>query len=155
MKIQRNEKEVDIKRKFALIITLLLVLVAGCVSPGAQVDLVKQAGLDQTIRLEILEVDLSGQLPVTQSRLVLDDSTQIDQIITALSGPLELQTAQRCPSRYLLQFTLADGSIQEFGYQCQGADEPFLHGEQSFMQAKMAKSTKNFDQIFRSLVDKP
>jgi hypothetical protein len=118
----------------------LLVVLVGCRLPtpvasptaAATVNIAQEANLHTTHKVEILALDAAKQGDYTLVT-TLDDQATIEAIVTALDQALPLLPAVRCIDQYRLRFTLADGVVHEFGYQCQGG-ESFLQGGPGFLQ---------------------
>jgi hypothetical protein len=116
-----------------------------------RVNVVEQAGLEGTTRLEILELDLSSDSPTQGEyveRLAIEDPQLLDQILAALDTELEVAPKVACIPETTLRFHLADGRVQEFGYTCSGAS--FLRGEQDFFQEKDYCPPEQFDALLQA-----
>jgi putative hemolysin len=97
------------------------------------VNPVQQAGLDNTVEIEILELNMDASTSYI-SRLTISDPDVVAQIVAVLDADLPLGPRLRCPDWYRLRFYLADGSMQEFGIGCSAESPTFLHGGQDFWQ---------------------
>ena len=137
----------------------LLITSCGPVTPvdepvqDGKVNLVEQAGLDQTIAIgiAILTGGMSGEsgaeAPGYVSQLTITDPGLVDQIVAALDTVLELGPKARCPNGYELDFHLEDGTVQTFGYACGPGGPAFLRGGQDFWQGQQVTPPDLFNTL--------
>lgn len=92
---------------------------------------VQQAGLEDTVEIEVLELNMDASTGYI-SQVTISDPDTIAQIIAALDVDLLLGPRARCPAWYRLLFRLTDGSVQEFGIGCDAENPTFVRGEQGF-----------------------
>jgi hypothetical protein len=115
-----------------------------------RVNVVEQAELDETIKIELLELDLASDSPTQGEyvvRLAIEDPQLLDQIVAALDTDLQVAPKVACIPETTLRFHLADGGVQEFGYSCSGAS--FLRGEQDFWRGKDFRPPEQFDALLQ------
>jgi hypothetical protein len=98
---------------------------------GDQVNVAEQAGLADTVRVEISEFSDQGE-PGYQDAATVEDPETIAQFVEILDTELELKPRVVCVDRYQLRFHLGDGTVHEFGYFCE-PDGSFLHGGPPFL----------------------
>jgi hypothetical protein len=116
-----------------------------------RVNVVKQAGLDQTTTIELLELDMASDSPTRGEyveRVAIADPQLLDEILAALDTDLQVAPKVACIPDYTLRFRLADGAMQEFGYSCDSA--PFLRGEQGFWKGKDFVPPEQFDALLQA-----
>lgn len=93
----------------------------------SEINIVAQAGLTQTIEIEIYETvsetvtpEAEGKPRVIEAqtfhRLTITDSETIEHIIAALDTVVPLGPRTGIPTPYVLQFHLKDGTIKSLGY---------------------------------------
>jgi len=93
----------------------------------SEVNIVAQAGLTQTVEIEIFETvskmvtpEAEGRPGVIEAqtfhRLTITNSETIGQIIAALDTVVPLDPRADMPMPYVLQFHLKDGTIKSLGY---------------------------------------
>lgn len=115
------------------------------------VSLVREAGLEQTASLEILELDLSDGSHTWGEyveRLVIFDPGLLDDLLAALDTDLHATPIVVCIPEYTLRFRLTGGGIQEFSYGCDGAS--FLRGWQGFLWGKDFSPQQGFNALLRA-----
>ncbi|HAL62666.1 MAG TPA: hypothetical protein DCP08_09720 [Chloroflexi bacterium] len=126
-----------------------VLLMIGCAAPpetgGNLINVVKEAGLSDTVEIEIAELAGDAELGYLH-RVTITDSQILDQIIAALNQDLQLGPRARCPARYELRFHLGDGTVQEFSYSCDNGPS-FLHGGQDFWQVQDIQPPARFDEL--------
>jgi hypothetical protein len=111
----------------------------------SEVNIVAQAGLTQTVKIEIYETvsktvtpEAEGRPSVIEAqishRLTIADSAAIGQIIAALDTVVPLGPRARVPTPYVLQFHLKDGTMRSLGYASGNGNPAILRvdGMQSF-----------------------
>lgn len=138
-------------RLFAIALLLVLgalVTNACALTTGGRANLVEQAGLEDTVAIEVLEFSAWG----TESepyvhRLTITDTEALEGLLEALDTPLEVGLKVQCIPDYELHFHLVDGTVQEFGYSCGGAS--FLRGNQEFLRGEDYDPPKEFDALFQ------
>jgi serpin B len=117
------------------------------------VNIVEQAGLDQTIAIEIavLTTETSGESGAEGtgyvSQLTITDPGLVEQIVSALDAALELGPKARCPNGYELHFRLEDGTVQTFGYACGPGGPAFLRGGQEFWKDQQVTPSDEFNAL--------
>ena len=115
------------------------------------VNVVREAGLEQTVKIEILELDLASDSPTHGEyveRLAIEEPQLLDQILASLDADVQVAPKVACIPEIILRFHLADGGVQEFGYSCSGAS--FLRGEQDFWQEKDYRPPAQFDGLLQA-----
>jgi hypothetical protein len=133
----------------ALALALMLLLAAGCAAvTGGRINPVEQAGLDDTIKIEILEFArwATGSQPYVE-RLTLTDAQVLEAMVEALDTDLEKGLKVECIPEYRLRFHLEDGTVQEFGYSC--GQVSFLRGKQDFWQQEDYRPPQSFHDLFQ------
>jgi hypothetical protein len=116
-----------------------------------RVNVVREAGLDQTARIELLELDLASDSPTQGEyveRLVIQDPQLLDPIVAALDTDLQVTSIVACIPEYTLRFHLADGRLQEFSYSCGGAS--FLRGKQEYLRGKDFRPPQKLDALLQA-----
>jgi hypothetical protein len=116
-----------------------------------RVNVVQEAGLEQTVKIEILELDLASDSPTHGEyveRLAIEDPQLLDQILASLDTDLQVAPIVACIPETTLLFHLADGGVQEFHYSCDGAS--FLRGEQDFWRGKDFRPPEQFQALLRA-----
>ncbi len=121
------------------------------VAPTAEVwvNPVQQAGLGDTVEIEILELNMDASTGYI-SRLTISDPDTIAQIVAALDADMRLGSRLRCPDWYRLRFRLADGSVQEFGIGCSAENPTFLRGGQDFWQDQDGELPPQFNTLIQA-----
>jgi hypothetical protein len=121
-------------------VAIILALGAGtavaCALPqGRQINPVVGAGLRDTVKIEVWELNLSepGGEPYVH-RLSIADTQLLDKLVDALDTGLRTTLKVECMPDYELRFLLRDGRVQTFGYGCTGAS--FIRGEQTFLEGE-------------------
>jgi hypothetical protein len=103
----------------------------------SEVNIVAQAGLTQTVKVEIYETvretvtpEAEGGPTVVEAqvfhRLTITDPETIGQIIAALDTVVSLGPRTGIPMPYVLQFHLKDGTTKSLGYASGGEDPAIL-----------------------------
>jgi hypothetical protein len=103
----------------------------------SEVNVVAQAGLTETIKIEIYETvsktvtpEAEGRPAVIEAqtfhRLAITDSATIGQIIAALDTVVPLGARAAVPTPYVLQFQLKDGGMRSLGYASGGGNPAIL-----------------------------
>ena len=93
----------------------------------SEVNIVAQAGLTQTVEIEIFETVSQTVTPAAEGRpsvieaqtfhrLTITDSETIGQIVVALDTVVSLGPRTDMPMPYVLQFRLKDGTLKSLGY---------------------------------------
>ena len=93
----------------------------------SEVNVVAQAGMTQTVKVEINETVRETATPEAEGRpgvieaqtfhrLTITDSETIGQIIAALDTVVPLGAQAGVPTPYVLQFQLKDGRMRSLGY---------------------------------------
>jgi hypothetical protein len=116
-----------------------------------RVNVVREAGLDQTTTIEILELDLASDSSTQGEyveRLVIQDPKRVGQIVAALDTDLQATPIVACIPEYTLRFHQADGRLQEFSYSCGGAS--FLRGKQDYLRGKDFRPPEPFDALLQA-----
>jgi putative hemolysin len=93
----------------------------------------QQAGLEDTIEIEILELNMNASTGYV-SRLTISDPDVIARVVAALDVDLRLHARARCPSWYRLHFRLVDGSVEALDLACDAENPTFVRGGQDFWQ---------------------
>jgi hypothetical protein len=102
----------------------------------SKVNIVAQAGLIQTVKVEIYETvretltpEAEGRPAVVQAqvfhRLTVTDSETIGWIVATLDTIVPLGPRARVPTPFVLQFHLNDGTIKSLGY-ARGGEDPAI-----------------------------
>jgi len=152
------------KAVLALVVVSLLVVLfvsacapttAGITEPStapvvedAPINLVEQAGLSNSVMIEVMEFDLDRSGNENNPyvlRLTITDTQTLDLFVDALDTDLQVALKVECIPEYELFFHLQDGTVQEFGYSCGGAS--FIRGEQSFWGEQDFRPPERFDAL--------
>jgi len=113
------------------------------------VNVVQEAGLAQTVALDILKLNTPPSDELYSHLGTISDEGVIDQIIAALDVPIWTFWQEDCTTPYKLLFYLADGRVQEFEYharwdrttewdfveRCHPNQDSILRGDQEFLVA--------------------
>lgn len=83
------------------------------------VNVVQEAGLAQTVALDILKLNTPPSDEPYSHLMTISDEGMLDQIIAALDVPVWTSWQEDCTTPYKLHFHLADGRVQEFDYHAQ------------------------------------
>jgi len=129
-------------------LTSALLLVASCAVPSMEkpaINVVKEAGLSDTVRIEIAEMVEKPELDYLH-RVTITDPHTIDQIVATLNQDFQLDPRARCPAHYQLRFHLGDSTVQELGYRCDNG-RSFLRGDQAFWQLQDLQPPAQFDEL--------
>jgi hypothetical protein len=125
----------------------------------AEVNLVEEAGLAATVKLEVYETvstTVDGSPGVTEAqvvhRLTIEDSETIAQIVAALDRDLALGSRARVPTPYVLEFHLDDGTPQSLGYAISGENPGILRGEQAIFGGQDAEPPAEFEALLGEIV---
>ena len=97
----------------------ILVLNARALTQAKQVNPVEQAGLRDTVKIDIIEFnpwDAEGE-PYIDGTTIANPKV-LDQLLDALDTNLRVTLKLECIPEYELHFHLGDGTIQTFGYSC-------------------------------------
>jgi hypothetical protein len=123
------------------------------------VNVVEQAGLAATLRIEVYEsvssevADSPGVVEAhVVHRLTISDSVVIAQIVTALDTDLALASRARVPTPYVLEFQLDDGTVQGLGYAITGENPGLLRGEQGLFRGQDAKPPVELETLIGELL---
>ena len=152
------------KTVLALLVVILLValIVSACAPTMAEItdtstgpmvevapiNLVEQAGLNNSVMIEVMGFDLDRSANESDPyvrRLTVTDPQVLDQLLEALDANLQVALKVECIPEYELFFHLQDGTVQEFGYSCSGAS--FIRGEQSFWEEQDFHPPERFDAL--------
>jgi flavin reductase (DIM6/NTAB) family NADH-FMN oxidoreductase RutF len=136
---------------------LLEVQLAATLPTGA--NLVEQAGLAATVRIEVYETvskQIAGSPGVVEAhvvhRLSIADAILIGEIVTALDADLVLGPRARVPTPFVLEFHGSDGVVQSVGYAVAGENPGILRGEQGLFRRQDAKPPVEFEELMRELL---
>lgn len=123
------------------------------------VNVVEQAGLAATVKIEVYETvssEVADSPGVVEAhivhRLTIADSPVITQIVVALDADLVLGPRARVPTPYVLEFHLDDGTVQSLGYAITGENAGVLRGEQGLFQGQDAEPPVEFETLFGELL---
>ena len=133
----------------ALGLVLAAVTANACaLAPGRRINPVEQAGLRDTVKIEVVELNTwePGDEPYVH-RLIIVDPQVLDELLSALDTDLRIALKVQCIPEYQLRFHLEDGTAQTFGYSCHGAI--FIRGEQDFWQGEDYDPPEQFDTLLR------
>ena len=127
------------------------------INPARDLELI------QTVRLEVMEtvytdVESDNANIVSarvESRLNTEDSELIAPLIAALGVDHAFIDAVPCAMRYVLQFTLADGTAESIGYICRDDDSPVLRGDSEIWHGRFIQSSSQFQEQYERLVNQP
>lgn len=119
-------------------------------SNDQRVNVALEAKLVQTIKLELLELDSSGESGEPyRPLLTIEDEFQLDDITRSLNTAAPRTPKTFCIPTLQLRFHLADGTVQELGYMCDPS-QPTLTGEQSYWQNQEAAAPALFVALIES-----
>ena len=122
----------------------------GPASSDQGVNVALELGLPQGVKLEVLELDPAAESSQPyRLRLTIEDEFQLGDIMRSLNTATARTPKTLCVPTYQLRFYLADGSVQEMGYLCDGA-QPTLGGEQDFWQNQEAAAPLRFVALLNS-----
>jgi len=142
-------------------LVVALVLVLGILSTnacaptqGKRINPVERAGLRETVKIEVMQMQwdtwrVEGESPYAH-RLTITDTQVLDQLLDAMDtsfqslAPIKIE----CIPEYELHFYLQDGTVQEFGYSCDGAT--FIRGEQNFWEGEDFEPPQPFDALIEA-----
>ena len=113
------------------------------------VNVVQEAGLAQTVALDILKLNTPPSDEPYSHLMSISDEQMLDRIIAALDVPIWTFWQEDCTTPYKLHFHLADGRVQEFEYharwdrttewdfveRCHPNQDSILRGDQEFLVA--------------------
>jgi hypothetical protein len=119
--------------------------------------------LSQTVRLEVMETvytDVESEnanivSARVESRLNTEDSELFAPLLAALDVDHDFTDADPCALRYVLQFTLADGTAESIGYICRADESPVLRGDSDIWHGRFIQASSQFQDQFERLVDQP
>jgi len=135
---------------FALLLATSVTLMAACQAGLGGINVVREAGLGSTVAVEISEqANKPGMDRLRQG--AISDPTTIEQLVKALDRRLPLGPLADCLPQYRLQFRLADGRAEEFGYFCEGGAS-FLQGSQPFWKQQQIQPPAEFDRLMQTVV---
>jgi len=131
------------------------------------VNVVQEAGLYQTVALEILELNIEGPDRSYSSLIKIKDENTLDQIATALDAIIWVSEQEDCIPTYKLLFHLADDSVQEFNYHlrwdrmtsfdygdvCHPNQDSSLRGDQEYLDGNGGRPPGAFDALIRAQID--
>ncbi len=135
--------------------TILLLTACSAITTTPHINVVEQAGLIHTVKIEILELDLeptSTTIDQYVHRLTITNPQVIDQIVAALDMDLQLGPRARCPAQYRLHFHMDDGTMEPLGYACNSENLSFLRGEQNFWQGQDVMPPTQFNEFIQEQV---
>jgi hypothetical protein len=97
------------------------------------VNIVQEAGLGDTINLEIFELNFETSDEPYSLLLTIDDPEDLEEIISAFDVNIRPGPGLLCAPLYQLYFHLADGEVEVFDYSCGENEATFLRGEQAYI----------------------
>ena len=122
----------------------------GPASSDERVNVALEANLVQAVKLELLELDSSGESSEPYRLLLtIEDEFQLDDITRSLNTAAPRTPKTFCIPTLQLRFHLADGTLQELGYMCD-PNHPTLTGEQSYWQNQEAAAPTLFVALIES-----
>jgi hypothetical protein len=130
------------------------------------VNVVQEAGLYQTVALEILELNIEQPNRSYSHLITIKDEHALDQIASALDAILWVSGQEDCIPTYKLLFRLADGSVQEFKYHlrwdrmtsfdygdvCHPNQVSSLRWEQEFLDGDGGRPAGAFEALIRDQI---
>jgi hypothetical protein len=126
-----------------------LIMSACAVIQGERINPVEQAGLRDTVKIELMVFDPEGAettSPYVQL-LTITDAQILAQLLDALDTDLQVALKVECIPEYELHFHLQDGTVHPFGYSCHGAS--FIRGKQDFWQGEDYYPAERFDTLLQ------
>jgi heat shock protein HslJ len=130
-----------------LVLTLGVLILNACTSTLAtRVNPVEQAGLRDTVKIDVVEFNTGNveNEPYIR-RMTITDPQILDQILNTLDTNLRVTLKLACIPEYELHFHLRDGTVQTFGYSCHGTS--FIRGEQDFWEGEDYAPPEQFDAL--------
>jgi hypothetical protein len=108
--------------------------------------------LDQAVQLEILEsviTESESSEPQTVtaqivSKLKTDNPIVFAPLVAMLDADYEFTNSVRCPAQYMLIFTLADETVESFGYLCRDGESTGLLGDQAVWRGRAIEPPADF-----------
>ena len=97
------------------------------------VNILQEANLENTVALEIFELNLETSDEPYSLLLTIDDPEELQEIFTALDVNIRPGPGLLCAPIYQLYFHLADGGVEKFDYSCGESEATFLRGEQAYI----------------------
>ncbi len=123
-----------------------------------KLNLVEQADLNDTIRIEILAPKTTSVDPDASRHpreggmeliLTVEDRETVHALVAPLDATLPLVPPKRCPAPYELRFHLKDGRVQTFHLGICG-----LFGDQDYWQGMTIRPPQAFVKTFNALLEK-
>ncbi len=121
-------------------------------------DVVEAAGLEDTVRIEVLapktasvdpDVSREPRLPGMEVILTIDDPQDIQALLEPLHQPLQLIPPMRCPTSYELHFQKKDGETVVMKLGLCG-----LYGDQDYWKGMTIRPPEAFVKKFNALLGK-
>lgn len=130
------------------------------------VNVVQEAGLYQTVALEILELNKKQPTRSYSHLITIKDKHTLDQIATALDAIIWASGQEDCIPSYKLLFHLADSNVQEFNYHlrwdrmtsfdygnvCHPNQDSSLRWEQEFLDGDGGNPPGVFDVLIKAQI---
>jgi hypothetical protein len=124
----------------------ILGLSGRALTQAKQVNPVEQAGLRDTVNIDVMEFNPWGAESETYiDRMAITDPQTLDQLLDALDTNLRVTLKLACIPEYELHFHLGDGTVRTFGYSCHGAS--FIRGQQGFWKGEDYTPPELFDAL--------
>ncbi|MEA3336656.1 MAG: DUF333 domain-containing protein [Chloroflexota bacterium] len=119
------------------------------IATGITINIVDKAGLAQTQEIALLRRD--PDVPGSYEPLIsFSEPDVVAELVAALDADVSLMPAANCASLFTLQFRLADGVVEEFGYACQMQTPSYLRGSQDFWHGKDVLAPDGFNALLCS-----
>jgi hypothetical protein len=84
--------------------------------------------------------------------LEIVEPARMTLLVSALDEVISFSNRVRCPSRFSLQFTLADGTVENFGYLGHDGVLPLFWGDRGGWEGRAIAPTVTFATRFQSLL---
>lgn len=113
------------------------------------VNVVKAAGLEETVSIDIMELNLEPADEPYGHILTIDDTDSLDNIIEALDVNIRPGLRLACIPIYQLNFHLANGSTWLLEYSCGEDQGNFMRGGQPLIEGKDYVPPVAFNDLMR------
>jgi len=125
---------------------------SGPPKPTGTINLVEAGGLADTVAIHVKVLNTENDSDDDYTPLLsIEDASEIAAIIDSLDVQLGFQPENLCIADYVLDFELADGSLQEFEYGC--GDTHWLRGQQAYLPHPVIDPSPEFINLIGSHIE--
>ncbi len=116
------------------------------------INLVEAGGLADTVAIHVKALNTENDSDDAYTPLLsIEDAPEVAAIIDSLDVQLGFQPENLCIADYIIDFELADGSLQEFEYGC--GDTYWLRGQQAYLPHPVIAPSPEFVDLIGSHIE--